>query len=157
MLWIWSLFFQVHYCMVHLYDWYNGMPSLTHLLNMAGLCIPLLTPCLEDLPSAVSCTGITFQPLNATNKHVPLATECQYASTKSPSRLSFYKETQLSPAPFSCLFGNGIWWDITWQNMLIPNGTQVVINHWLNWLGKHWRCEITGFTYTSYPRDDNKA
>lgn len=51
------------------------------------LRIPLLTLCLEDLPSTVSCTGITFQPLNATNKHVPLATECQYPSTKSPSRL----------------------------------------------------------------------
>lgn len=56
------------------------------------LRIPLLTLCLEDLPSTVSCTGITFQPLNATNKHVPLATECQYPSTKSPSRLSFYQE-----------------------------------------------------------------
>ncbi len=84
---MWDLFS----CALHLYG-AIAMPdkmarSQSHpLAQQHGLWlrVPLLTPCLEDLPSAVSCTGITFQSLNAPNKHVPLATECQYPSTKSP-------------------------------------------------------------------------
>lgn len=78
--------------------------------------------------------GITFQPLNAPNKHVPLATVCQYPSTKSPLQTFLPPENTPSEHnyPFSRLIGNRKWQDITRQNILAPNGTTTGCHQPLN-------------------------